>query len=350
MPQRHLRNQVSFAVVNFGSGGIYCSMHDLALLAKGVINSYHGQSPSLLTSATMQEVFTIQNGEADYVIGKNKRGLGWYLFENKGKLAINHTGSAGYAFAHLMIFPKDKAALMIFTNSRNGRDLAENAGYNMLKDFQLEIADVFLQPLIQEKEEPSDEPVQVAKATLEAYVGNYSETISYSKVLLEKDTLKISRNNQVFPLVPKTSNSFAPLDSSGKEIKNIRYYFQDIGPFPSLVLKTDRGERVLGYKFNPVKPEKWGDKIGFYEHFGYQMRAGDMKFKGIELKITEDNVLIAVLSALDNVQYALPIDVISNQYGKTAGLLSGYGMTLTFSENEKYHLLDFSGITFRKAK
>ena len=135
----------------------------------------------------MQEVFSIQNVEAEYTIDKNKRGLGWYLFKNEEGLAANHSGSAGFAFAHLMVFPKDKAALVVLTNSPRGRSAAENAGYHLLEDFGLEIADVFPDPLIKEEKARPDTPIQLPKKSLQNYEGIYSETVSYSKVFLERD-------------------------------------------------------------------------------------------------------------------------------------------------------------------
>ena len=341
---------IDYPLRDIASGGIYCSVHDFALLAQGIINSYHGQSPALVGSATMRQIFTLQNEAVEYVIGRNKRGLGWYLFENPDGLAANHTGSAGFAFAHLMIFPRDRAAIMVLTNSQNGRELAENAGYNFLAEFGLAIADVFLPSLIDVEKQSSDQSVTVSKEILKTYVGNYGEAISYSRVFLENDTLQIIRGKERFRLIPRSSNSFIPLDSTGNGVKNTWYHFKDIGSLPCLVVKFDQAERILGYKFESINSKKWQDKTGIYAHFGYQLKAGDMKFESIELQITDDNVLLAIIRAAGNIQYPMPIDLISEKYGKTAGLLSGYGWTLTFSENDTYYLVDFAGLTFRKEK
>lgn len=347
---RNGQQVIDYPLRDIASGGIYCSVHDFALLAQGIINSYHGQSPTLVDSTTMRQIFTLQNEAVDYVIGRNKRGLGWYLFENADGLAANHTGSAGYAFAHLIVFPKDKAALMMLTNSPNGRALAENAGYNLLDDFGLEIADVFLPQLIEDKEQLEEKSVPVPKEILKTYVGNYAQPISYTKVMVKNDTLQIIKGDEQFSLIPSSPTSFIPLVSNGYKVKDIRYHFKKIGSFPCLVVKDDQAERVLGYKFAPVNSKKWQEKVGRYEHFGYQLKAGDMKFESIELKITEDDVLLAVIYASGNIQYPMPIDLISEKYGKTAGLLGGYGWTLTFSENDTYYLVDFAGLTFRKEK
>lgn len=335
---------------DIASGGIYCSAHDMALLAKGIINSYHSQSPSLLKSSSMQEVFSIQNVEAEYTIDKNKRGLGWYLFKNEEGLAANHSGSAGFAFAHLMVFPKDKAALVVLSNSPRGRSAAENVGYNLLEDFGLEIADVFPDPLIQVEKEAIDKPIKLSRKSLHKYEGIYSETVSFSKVFWEKDSLKIKRNGETFSLIPQTTTSFIPIDSKGNVIADTYYHFREIATFPCLILKQKNKEQLLGYKLKAFDPKKWEDKIGTYEHFGYQLLAGDSKFKKLELKLSEDEVLIAIISSEEEMQFPLPLDVISEKYARTAGLMSGYAMTLTFTENDSYHILDFAGLTFRKKK
>lgn len=344
------RNEVKeYPLRDIASGGIYCDVHDFALLAKGIINSYNDNIPAILKSKTMQEVFTVQNNDAGYVIGRNKRGLGWYLFTNETTNAANHTGSAGYAYAHIMVLPQDKAALVIFTNSSNGWNLCNQAGYKLLEHYNLEVQDVFLKPLISEKNE-SNVAFEVDENTLLNHVGYYSEALSYSQIFLENDTLRISQNDKIFNLIPVNENEFLPYDYQGKLIEDTRYYFKDIEPFHVLIQKNGNNEHVLGYKFYGVDTTKWNNKQGYYEHFGYQMIAGDTKFKGIELQISEDNILIVVLETMENNRFSVPLDVISENYATTAGLMSGYGMSVSFTENEKYHIIDFGGLTFRKEK
>lgn len=79
-----------------------------------------------------------------YVIGRNKWGLGWYLFENEDGLVVNYIGFVGYVFVYLMVFFKDKVVIMLLINFFNGRVLVENVGYNFFEDFGLVIVDVFL--------------------------------------------------------------------------------------------------------------------------------------------------------------------------------------------------------------
>lgn len=343
------RNEVKeYPLRDIASGGIYCDVHDFALLAKGIINSYNDNIPAILKSKTMQEVFTAQNNDAGFVIGRNKRGLGWYLFTNDTTIAANHTGSAGYAYAHIMVLPQDKAALVIFTNSSNGWNLCNQAGYKLLEHFNLVVQDVFLKPLISERNE-SNVAFEVDENTLLNHVGYYSEALSYSKIFFENDTLRISQNDKLFNLIAVNKNEFLPYDYQGKLVEDTRYYFKDIEPFHVLIQKNGNNEHVLGYKFSKVDATKWDNKQGYYEHFGYHPLAGDAIFKGVELKLSNDKILILVLETLEN-KYPIPLDVISEKYATTAGLMSGYGMTVSFIENEKYHIIDFAGLTFRKEK
>lgn len=343
------RNEVKeYPLRDIASGGIYCDVHDFVLLAKGIVNSYNKDTPSILKSETIQEVFKVQNNDAGYVVGRNKRGLGWNLFTNESGLAANHTGSAGYAYAHIMVLPKDKAALVIFANSSNGWDLCNQAGYNLLEHYNIKIQDVFLKPLISENNEEK-RPLKMDENILLNHVGYYSEALSYSKVFFENDTLRLSRNDKIFNLIPVNENEFLPYGYQGKRIENTRYYFKDIDCFHVLIKKKGNNENVLGYKFQGVDKEYWSQKQGNYEHFGYHPLAGDAKFKGVELKLSNDNILILVLETLEN-KYPILLDVISEKYATTAGLMSGYGITISFTENEKYHIIDFAGLTFRKEK
>jgi hypothetical protein len=42
--------------------------------------------------------------------------------------------------------------------------------------------------------------------------------------------------------------------------------------------------------------------------------------------------------------------VISHEYAVTSGLGTGFGFTVKFTEDEKYDIVDFGGIKFRKEK
>ena len=50
--------------------------------------------------------------------------------------------------------------------------------------------------------------------------------------------------------------------------------------------------------------------------------------------ITDYNVLIAVLIAMEKSKYPIPVHIISDEYGKMAGFMSGDGMTMTFGKDK----------------
>ena len=91
------------------------------------------------------------------------------------------------------------------------------------------------------------------------------------------------------------------------------------------------------------------EKYGNYEHYGYQLIMGDTKFKGAELSVAGDRILMLKLIAFDG-EYQFPLNVISDEYAVTSGLGAGFGFTVRFTGDEYYDIVDFGGITFRKVK
>ena len=90
------------------------------------------------------------------------------------------------------------------------------------------------------------------------------------------------------------------------------------------------------------------EMLGEYEHFGYQLIVGDTQFKGAELSLSAEGVLILTLIAYDG-EYPFPLNVISGEYAVTSGLGSGFAYTVKFMEDKGFCIIDFGGITFRKA-
>jgi hypothetical protein len=76
---------------------------------------------------------------------------------------------------------------------------------------------------------------------------------------------------------------------------------------------------------------------------------GDTKFKGAELAIADDRILMLKLIAFDG-EYPFPLNVVSDEYAVTSGLGVGFGYTVRFFEDENYNIIDFGGLTFRKIK
>ena len=90
-------------------------------------------------------------------------------------------------------------------------------------------------------------------------------------------------------------------------------------------------------------------KPGIYEHFGYQLLVGDTKFKGAELSLSADSVLMLNLIAFDG-EFGFPLNVISDEYAVTSGLGTGFAFTVKLTEDDNYDIIDFAGLTFRKNK
>jgi hypothetical protein len=54
-------------------------------------------------------------------------------------------------------------------------------------------------------------------------------------------------------------------------------------------------------------------KSGVYEYFGYQLLVGDTKFKGAELSLAENRILILKLIAYDG-EYSFPRDMLTGLF------------------------------------
>jgi len=340
-----------FPLRDIASGGIYADIVNFAKYAKGLIDAYNGNS-SVIKKKTANEMFSIQNQDVVIETSNNKKGLGWFLFENDSSIAILHSGSAGYAHAELIVFPKQKAAFVILNNTSSGGKLNEDYCINMLNHFELSIPDLYPKTIVAEIH-PIESLVSPEKEILNKHVGFYAENFSYSKVSLVNDTLRLIRNGTQIKLHWVSKNEFIPVRANDKNnlqfSENERYIFKVIENYHILIHKQENKETVLGYKFHGVNSSQWIQKIGIYDHFGYQLIAGDTKLKGANIQLNNDKILILELMTFENT-ISIPLDVISEKYAITAGVTSGFGYTVKFTEDENYHYIDFAGITFRKEK
>lgn len=100
---------------------------------------------------------------------------------------------------------------------------------------------------------------------------------------------------------------------------------------------------------NTINKNEWNPKLGNYEHFGYQMKAGDTEFKSAKLTLDLKGVLFLNLTTSDG-DMSLPLNVINKNYLVTAGVNTSFGFNVKLETNEKYDVLDFAGLTFRKEK
>lgn len=340
-----------YALRDIASGGIYANIIDFAKYAKGMIAAYNGET-SILKHETAHKLFSIQNQDVVIETSKNKKGLGWFMFQNDSSLALIHQGSAGYAQASIILFPKQRAAFVLLNNTSTGGSLREEYCLKMLDNFKLSIPDLYPTPIISEIHSIKSS-TSYEKELLNKHVGFYAENFSYSKVFLSNDTLRIIKNGEQFDLLWVNKNEFVPIRVNKNDslhfLENERYIFKEVGNYHVLIHKKVNTESVLGYKFENVDSSKWVHKTGNYKHFGYQLIAGDTKLKGANIILNSDNILILELITFENT-IPIPLDVITEKFALTAGITSGFGYTVTFKKDEKYDFIEFAGITFRKEK
>jgi len=339
-----------YEIRDIASGGIYTNINDLAKYAKGLLTAYNGMNSSLIQTETIHEMFTLQS--ENVLIESNKKGLGWFMFKNDSAFAVSHAGSGGFAHAELCLIPKKNAAVMILLNTAEGEPLRKNFCSNFRNEYQISTSDVIPPPVIKEIHKELM-PIILSDNILTKHVGDYAQDFSFLTISVKDSNLIMVRDNKRYLLKALSENEFVPYEIVGKDSMiqkdDERYCFLDVGRYHILFHKFGNNESQLGYKLNKLNISLLSKKLGVYEHFGYQLLVGDTKFKGAELSLAENRVLMLKLIALDG-EYAFPLNVISDIYAITGGLGSRLGFTVKFIENDKYDIVDFGGITFRKLK
>jgi CubicO group peptidase (beta-lactamase class C family) len=334
---------------DIASGGIYTNINDLVKYAKSLLESYANDHSSIIMQSTIKEMFSLQN--KDVQIETNKKGLGWFVFKNDSAFAMYHAGSAGFAHANIVLIPEKKTAVIIMTNSAEGGSLTESFCFNFLGKYQLKIDDLFPPPVISNIHKKI-KPIVLPDDVLKRHAGDYAQIFSTVRIQIENDTLKLLDGDKHYQLVPITENEFMPVEifgnDSSKMLTDKRYCFKDINGYHVLFSEEGNKESQLGYRLNRIDTTHWKKKLGIYEHFGYQMLAGDTKFTGAELYTTGD-VLILKLKTPGG-DSPIPLNVLSNSVAQTAGLSTSFGYTIQFKQDENYDIIDFAGLTFRKKK
>lgn len=335
---------------DIASGGIYMNIEDFAKYAKGLIDAYHNKSSSLIDPATFKTMCRLQN--ANVPIETNKKGLGWFMFRNDSAFALYHAGSAGFAQAKILLLPKEKAAVMVLTNSAEGNSVAEDYCFNFLPKFGLGIPDLFPPP-VTGKIHAAKDSIRVPINLLQKHVAHYGQPYSYISVRIDHKRLVLTDGNQQFALKPLGENEFLAYEiiSNDSSIEtNKRYIFKNIGSYHFLFLRTGDREYQLGSKLPVVKSSEWKKWFGIYSHFGYQMKIGDTKFKEAEIYQDDHKVLILKLTTFGSIR-TIPLYVISGNQVLTSGINGGFGgYNIHLSETGGEQVLDFAGITFKKKK
>jgi CubicO group peptidase (beta-lactamase class C family) len=332
------------------SGGIYTSLNDFILYAQGLMHAWNGVYTSLIGTSTIREMFTLRTG--DVLVESNKKGLGWFMFANDSLFAVTHAGDAVWGHSVLILVPEKKAAAMILINSAEGESLKNDFSNIFIHHIGLSFPDI-IAPKVIRKTSTEIKPIILPDDVLQKHAGIYSQGFGYVSVSAEGDNLSIDNNNKTYVLKALSESEFVPCERSTRdtliEKSDERYCFMDSCGFHMLFHEAGKNETRLGYKLNPFDTSMFREMLGEYEHFGYQLIVGDTQFKGAELSLSDEGVLMLKLIAYDGA-FGFPLNVISNEYAITSGLGVGFGFTVKFTEDESYRVIDFGGITFRNRK
>lgn len=339
---------------DIASGGIYTDMVDFSKYAIGLLNAYQGkkQPGKFLTGReTIRKMFTLQN--RDVPLESNKKGLGWFMFQNDSALALYHAGSAGFAQAKLLLFPEKNAAAIVMTNTAEGGRAAEEFCFNLLPRYGLSIPDLFPPPVTGPLHD-STNATKLSENELRSYTGNYAESNTYHTITIKNGYLEMQDEDGHFILRNTDKNEFIPYRITNNDtvaLKNtLRLFFKDIQGYHFLFRRTKNREYNMGYRLKAVDTTTWSRRYGHYEQYGYQMLIGDSKFKSVDLRLSADGVLMLTLKTLGSTN-DIPLDVIDKHCALSCGINAGFGgFNVKFYEDEQYLVVDFAGITFRKLR
>ena len=338
-----------FGFRDIASGGIYTNINDFMKYAKELMHLYNGMNSSLINTSAIREMFTLQTGNV--LIESNKKGLGWFMFKNDSVFAVTHAGDAVTGHAEICLIPQKNAAAIILINSAEGEALKRDFSFKFINKFGLNVPDIIPEPVIK-KVQNEIKPIALPEGTLKKHAGDYSQGFSYITVSSEGGDLLMDKDGKQYILKAISENEFVPYQKAGPDSLLVkekeRYYFMDYNNFHILFHKKKNSESRLGYKLNTFNTSLFTKKLGKYEHYGYQLIMGDTKFKGAELSLSGNRLLMLKLIAFDG-EFAFPLNIISNEYAVTSGLGTGFGFTVKFTEDENYNIVDFGGLTFRKS-
>jgi CubicO group peptidase (beta-lactamase class C family) len=334
---------------DIASGGIYTNINDFAKYVKGLLDAYNGLNSSIIKTSSIQEMFTLQCDNV--LIESNKKGLGWFMFKNDSVFAVTHAGDGAFGHAEICLIPGKNSAVMILINSAEGEDLKRDFCLNFISKYGLSIPDIIPPPFIKEIQKEI-KLVDLPDDILQKHSGDYAQGFSFLTISVEDKNLIMIRDNKRYLLKALSENEFLPSEKVVEDYiyqKDERYCFNDFGTFHLLFHKVGNKESRLGYKLNKYNTSLMSKKLGSYEHFGYQLLVSDTKFNAAELSLSEGRVLMLKLITNDG-EFAFPLNVISNEYAVTSGLGTGFGYTIKFTEDKKYYIINFGGITFRRIK
>jgi len=323
-----------FELRDIASGGIYSTAEDLATYAAALMDAYHGEPSPLAKEATIRSMFTLQT---DIPIDTNKKGLGWFLFRNKGRFAAYHAGSTFYSNAAVLLIPEQKTAAVILANTVGGDALCEQFTFRWLESHGLSVTDIVPEPL----------PLPVSSDTPRSrHVGYYAHKNGYAKVEETEAGLSIRRDVETH-LTTETSPGVFAAQTDG-EAKGDLYYFRDVGPYHVLLWRRGLRERQLGYRIKgEALSSVWKQRLGRYQPLGYTM-PGFEKITEAEVDLQDDGLPVLRVS-YNTGTFTYPIVPVAPDEARTGGLgPSMTGDAVSFSRDAGSEVMTYLGLTFRK--
>lgn len=327
-----------FELRDVASGGLYSSSQDMARYALSLINAYEGRGSLPVAKATMRQMFTLQR---NIPIDTNKKGLGWFLFQNDREVAAYHSGSTFYYNAAVIVLPQHRAAAVILANTVGSDATCEAFAFRLLEAYGLSSRDIV-------PEAPPLPSVDLAAADSRKDSGYYAQKNRYIHVDRDAHALLIDSGGERIRAHEVSPGVFAGNASVDAE-KEI-YYFRELGPYHVLLRRRGDHEQQLGYRV-PASPfiDAWKRRVGRYLPFGYTM-PGFEKVVSAEVALQENDLPVLRVSYNTGV-FTYPLVPDGPDEARTGGLgPSMTGDSVTFAADGDGTVFSYLGLDFQKEK
>jgi len=182
------------------SGGLICSIHDMMLYARFLLDETGDMSKDMRCSPkTRNSLYEFQyaaSGKADAV------GLSWMLKYAQGKKIVRHGGVTFGQCSEITLIPELDFALVILTNSSNGQDLIDDLVDSSLKQcFDIS----FSEPI----------PISVDRSSLSLFEGCYVGVSNDIVIVADHDELCVTyhykpvlKNQKTVPAAPPPMHAY----------------------------------------------------------------------------------------------------------------------------------------------
>lgn len=325
------------------AGGLYASVEDLMRYARGMIAGWRGDAASVVPHAVAQEMFALHN--ADILVETNKKGFGWFLFDDGRCTAPYHAGSTIYSNAALLLLPQRNAAAAIVVNTVGGDGLAQDFAFDVLQRHGMAPRSIRPAPHLPAPDPDAGE-IEIAATSLAAHVGDYASKNGYLSVERDGPALREHSDGAWSLLRPLANGGFrayalhdGALRPTGEE-----RHFVDVGPYHVLFRRAAGDESALAHRVDAATVDI-APLLGCYTHFGYQT-AGAEQLLAAHVERWDGRLPMLRLS-YNTGDYRYPLLFSDATRAITGGLGPEMtGQTVRFEDGGK--VLVYAGITFRK--